>query len=123
MTTEQKNIEFVKKWGEDYWCDNGVGTLAAVLMWPREDGTILSTIRLEGLRDGLEDNAMLWMLREKVESLEGKTLTDPAQAQALAEGRALCNSGLLSPKINSAEDVEGLRVRAGNALSMLNMVR
>src|SRR6185295_4371854 len=62
----------VKKWGEDYWCDNGVGNLAAVLMWPHVTG-ILSTIRLEAMRDGLKDNALLWMLREKVDAMEGQT--------------------------------------------------
>jgi len=39
---------------------------------------------LEAMRDGLEDNTLLWMLRDKVAALEGKTLKDPAQAAALA---------------------------------------
>lgn len=109
----------VKKWGEDYWCDAGVGNLSAVLMWPHETG-ILSTIRLEAMRDGLEDNALLWMLREKVEAMEGKTPADPAQAAALAKARALCTSGPLAPKINSLDDLERIRLEAGEALSVLN---
>jgi len=109
----------VAQWGEDYWCDGGVGNLSAVLMWPHTTG-ILSTIRLEAMRDGLEDNTLLWMLRDKVAALEGKTLKDPAQAAALAEARALCGGGPLAPAIKSVEDLEKLRIRAGEALSVLN---
>jgi hypothetical protein len=111
----------VKDWGTDYWCDNGVGNLAAVLMWPSENG-ILSTIRLEALRDGLEDNTMLWMLREKVDALAGKTPSDPAQAKALVDARSMCNSGPLSDGIHSAEDVERLHEKVGNTLSLLNSI-
>ena len=109
----------VKKWGEDYWCDGGVGNLSAVLMWPHETG-ILSTIRLEAMRDGLEDNAMFWMLREKVESLAGKTPANPAHAAALTKARALCNGGPLAPQIRSVADLERIRIEAGEALSALN---
>jgi hypothetical protein len=108
----------VKKWGEDYWCDGGVGNLSAVMMWPHATG-ILSTIRLEALRDGIEDNAMLWMLRDKVEAMQGKTPSDPAQAAALAKARTLCSGEPLADRIRSAEDLERLRVEAGNALSAL----
>jgi len=112
----------VARWGEDYWCDAGVGNLAAVLMWPHESG-ILSTIRLEAMRDGLEDAAMLWMLRDKVEALKGRTLTDPVQARALAEARDLCESGPLGERIKSAQDIEQLRLRVGEALSALHGVK
>lgn len=103
----------VKKWGEDYWCDGGVGNLSAVLMWPHETG-ILSTIRLEAMRDGLEDNALLWMLREKVESL-----ASAAPNPALTKARALCGSPLAA-KISSVADLERIRLEAGDALSALN---
>jgi hypothetical protein len=109
----------VAKWGEDYWCDGGVGNLSAVLMWPHETG-ILSTIRLEAMRDGLEDNALLWLLREKVESLAGQTPIKPAHAAALAKARALCNGGPLAGKINSLADLQRIRTEAGDALSILN---
>lgn len=112
----------VTKWGEDYWVDAGVGNLSATLMWPHETG-ILSTIRLEAMRDGLEDNAMFWMLREKVEALKGKTLSDPAQAAALADARTLCSGEMLVPKIKSVEDLERLRNRVGEALSILNGIQ
>jgi len=103
----------VAKWGEDYWCDGGVGNLAAVLMWPHETG-ILSTIRLEALRDAIEDNALFWMLREKVQSLEGKPETD-----ALKKARALL-ADKVSPRINTVADLERLRIEAGETLSALN---
>jgi len=109
----------VTKWGEDYWCDGGVGNLAATLMWPHETG-ILSTIRLENLRDAIEDNALLWMLREKVESFEGKALTRPAQAKAIERARALLATAPLGEKIETVEDMDRLRIRAGEALSTLN---
>ena len=109
----------VKQWGTDYWCDNGVGNLAAVLMWPHETG-ILSTIRLEAMRDGLEDNALLWMLREKVEAMEGMTPATPAQIAALAKARALCHDGPLAAKIESLADLIRIRLEAGEALSALN---
>jgi hypothetical protein len=111
----------VTKWGEDYWCDGGVGNLSAVLMWPHETG-ILSTIRLEAMRDGLEDSTMLWMLRDKVAALAGKTLSDPAQAAALAKARALCGGAPLASGIKSAADLDRLRTEAGEALSVLNTV-
>jgi hypothetical protein len=88
-------------------------------MWPHETG-ILSTIRLEAMRDGLEDNALLWLLREKVDSLAGKVPQKPAQAAALAKARALCESGPLADKLNSLADLQRIRVEAGDALSTLN---
>ncbi len=110
----------VQKWGEDYWCDGGVGNLSAVLMWPHETG-ILSTIRLEAMRDGLEDNALLWLLREKVEALESKPApTAPEKIAALTKARALCHGGPLGAKIGSIEDLERIRSEAGEALSVLN---
>ena len=111
----------VKQWGTDYWCDGGVGNLAAVLMWPHETG-ILSTIRLEAMRDGLEDNALLWMLREKVEAMAGKTPSTPAQAEALAKARALCHDGPLAAKTESLAGLARIRNEAGEALSALNTV-
>jgi hypothetical protein len=109
----------VAKWGEDYWCDGGVGNLSAVLMWPHETG-ILSTIRLEAMRDGLEDNALLWLLREKVDSLAGQTPKQPAHAAALAKARALCGGAPLADRINSLADLQRIRSEAGDALSTLN---
>jgi len=106
-------------WGEDPWCDAGVGNLAAVLMWPHETG-ILSTIRLEALRDAIEDNALFWMLREKVTALEGQALPSGAQAEALKAAQALCHQGPVSERIKSLEDLERLRIEAGEALSALN---
>jgi hypothetical protein len=111
----------VNKWGEDYWCDAGVGTLNAVLMWPTEHG-ILSTIRLEAMRDGLEDNCMLWMLREKVESLAGKTPADSKAAEALEDARKLCSSGSVADQIKSGEDADRLHQRVGDLLSALQNV-
>lgn len=109
----------VKKWGEDYWCDGGVGNLSAVLMWPHETG-ILSTIRLEAMRDGLEDNALLWMLREKVEALAGEEPGRSVQGEALTKARALCEGGPLAARINSIADLQRIRIEAGEALSTLN---
>jgi hypothetical protein len=109
----------VKVWGEDYWCDAGVGNLAAVIMWPHGDG-ILSTIRLEAMRDGLEDNAMLWMLRDKVAVLQGKQMNNPEAAKALDDARAMCSGEPLWSTLKSAEDVQRLHERVGNTLSVLN---
>lgn len=108
-----KNWSGVKKWGEDYWCDGGVGNLSAVLMWPHETG-ILSTIRLENLRDAVEDNALFWMLREKVKAMDGKPETE-----ALKKARALLATKV-SAAINTVADLERLRIEAGEALSALN---
>jgi len=103
----------VAKWGEDYWCDGGVGNLAAVLMWPHETG-ILSTIRLEALRDAIEDNALFWMLREKVASLEGTPET-----QALNTARALV-AAPLAQDVHTLDQLDSLRRAAGDLLSALN---
>lgn len=65
---------------------------------------------------------MLWMLRDKVAALAGKTLSDPAQAAALAKARALCGGAPLASGIKSAADLDRLRTEAGEALSVLNTV-
>jgi hypothetical protein len=88
-------------------------------MWPHETG-ILSTIRLEAMRDGLEDNALLWLLREKVDSLAGKAPEKPAHAAALAKARGLCEGDPLAARINSLADLQRIRAEAGAALSVLN---
>ena len=111
-----KNWGGVTKWGEDYWCDGGVGNLSAVLMWPHQTG-VLSSIRLEALRDAVEDNALFWMLREKVKSMDGKPET-----AALKSARALLASKV-SARINTVADLERLRIEAGEALSALNSGR
>lgn len=114
----RKTTDFEK----DPWNDHGVGNLSAVLMWPHETG-ILSTIRLEAMRDGLEDATALWMLRDKVKALEGISPADPAQARALQEARELCKAGPLAPKIKSAQDMDALRNQVGDLLSTLNTLQ
>jgi hypothetical protein len=109
----------ITKWGEDYWSDAGVANLGAVLMWPHESG-LLSTIRLEALRDAIEDNALFWMLREKVNALEKAAPKDRMQAVALQKARTLCSQTSLSDAVNSTEDLERLRVEVGETLSALN---
>lgn len=111
----------IAKWGEDYWSDSGVANLGAVLMWPDERG-LLSTIRLEAMRDAIEDNALFWMLRDKVKSLEGKSLANPAHAAALQTARQLCELQSVSDTINSPADLERVRRQAGDALSVLNQL-
>jgi hypothetical protein len=109
----------VTKWYEDFWCDAGVGNLAAVLMWPHETG-ILSTIRLEALRDAIEDNAVLWMLREKLEAWDGREPADAVTAAALGRARDLCSGSPLSDRIDSVASLQALRLQAGETLSALN---
>lgn len=111
----------ITKWGEDYWSDAGVANLGAVLMWPDERG-LLSTIRLEALRDAIEDNALFWLLREKVESLREKTLQNPAEVAALEKARKLCSQASLSDAINSSAELERVRVEVGETLSVLNQI-
>jgi hypothetical protein len=107
-----------KEWGKDWWADGGVGNLSACIMWPHETG-ILSTIRLEAMRDALEDGTLLWSLRERVESLRDARPTDPQHAKALDDARKFCQ-GPLTPRIQSADDVETLRREAGGLMSALN---
>jgi len=109
----------IKDWKESIWNDHGVGNLEAILMWPHETG-ILSTIRLEAMRDGLEDNALLWMLREKVAALQGIAPKDAAHAKALEAARALCESGPLAPNLKTIANLLRVRREAGEALSILN---
>ncbi|HWL52851.1 MAG TPA: hypothetical protein VNQ90_10470 [Chthoniobacteraceae bacterium] len=114
-----KQWKGVTDWGRDYWCDAGTGNLAAVLMWPHGE-VVLSTIRLEALRAAIEDNMLFWMLREKVEQLKGSTPKDPAHVAALKKGVELCNSGRLSERAGSLDELEQLRRQAGETLSVLN---
>jgi len=111
----------IKDWKESIWNDHDVGNLEAILTWPHETG-ILSTIRLEAMRDGLEDNAALWMLREKITALKDTPPNDVVKTKALEEARKLCTAGPLAPTIKSVEDMDALRLRVGELLSKLNEI-
>jgi len=59
-----------------FWEYNGDGSF----LCPGPDGP-LATIRLENMRDGIEDNEYLWLLGQEIERL--KKLKSPASAHAL----------------------------------------
>ena len=92
----QTNIEIHKQWPDAAWKShifhistgkrkykNGMGNL----VYPGPDGALCASLRLENLRDGLEDHEYLCALRDAVEGLE-KTETAPARS-LLADARAL----------------------------------
>ncbi|MBN1459496.1 MAG: DUF4091 domain-containing protein [Armatimonadetes bacterium] len=71
---------FVENWGGKHNVYNGDGQL----IYPGSDGTALSSIRLEALRDGLEDYEYLWLLRKGVRLLEAAEI----EPQLCAEGKS-----------------------------------
>jgi hypothetical protein len=111
-----KNWVTVLDWGKNWWCDCGAGNLLSTLIWHHPKG-ILSTIRLESVRDGIEDNALFQMLRSEIK----KESSDPAKAKLIAKARKLLNEKLAT-KVSSDEDIENIRRSAGDILSEINTI-
>jgi len=81
---------FVNHWGGRTNKFNGDGHL----LYPGPDGTALSSVRLEALRDGMEDYEYLWLLGKAVEKLRGKSEHEAlaAQASQLLAGQPIVTS-------------------------------
>jgi len=109
----------VTKWYEDFWCDGGVGNLSATLIWPHETG-LLSSLGLEALRDAIEDNALFWMLREKLGRVNPDAPLTPEQRRAMELARNLCQGDPFAAQITDMNELIRLRRQAGEALSVLN---
>ena len=114
-----KNWVGILDWGTDWWSDNGAANLSAALIWHHETG-LLSTIRLEALRDGIEDHALFHMLKEKVHALTRQGTAATAILPALDEARQFLALGKISERPRSAADLERIRREAGDLLSRLN---
>ena len=69
---------FVENWRGKQNVYNGDGQL----IYPGPGGTALSSIRLEALRDGLEDYEYLWLLRKGVRMLEAAEVEPELCAEA-----------------------------------------
>ena len=63
-------------------------------MYPGPNGTVLASIRLENLRDGIEDYEMLALLRERVARAKAQGRDVSAAEKALAIDPAVCRPDL-----------------------------
>lgn len=106
---------FVSRWGHQY---NGDGHL----IYPGPNGTALSSIRLEALRDGMEDYEYVWLIEKGVERLEkmGRRPELVTEARQWLEGQSVVRSftewchepeALLAAR----EELADLIVRVGRA--------
>lgn len=102
------------EWGKDWWADPGVGNLEASIIWKKDGGGYLPTIRLEALRDSIEDYTVYSMLKKRVENPRA---TD--NAKALQHAKAVINSAP-GKRIKTDADVDAVRNEIGEALSALN---
>ena len=84
------SANFVNHWGGRTNRFNGDGHL----IYPGPDGTALSSVRLEALRDGMEDYEYLWLLGKGVETLRSKGNHEAlaAEASELLEDQAIVKS-------------------------------
>jgi len=84
------SANFVNHWGGRSNKFNGDGHL----LYPGPDGTALSSLRLEALRDGMEDYEYLWLLGKGIEKLrsqgEGEDLA--AEASSFLSGQSIVES-------------------------------
>jgi hypothetical protein len=78
------------------WKANTFGTYNGdgYLVYPGPNGSVLSSIRLECLRDGIEDYEMLALLRERVNAAKAKGADVSAAEKLLAIGDAICRADL-----------------------------
>jgi hypothetical protein len=88
------------------------------LLYPGPDLQPLSSVRLENLRDGIEDYEYLWLLRDNVQKLRkagrgSKTLLDAAD-KALAIDDALCQD-----LTHYSQDPAALRAARRNLASLI----
>lgn len=105
--------------GKTDWLQKGQGTRTAwklqqphgdgLLMYPGADGTPLSSLRLESIRDGLEDYEYLNALAEKAK-------TNPAAASLLKQATETLVTGVTSYEKDPAKLLE-LRLKIGRLLS------
>jgi hypothetical protein len=127
-------------WGLDWWADNlkteprwplsewdpaswrndaGVAHNGdGYLLYPGPDLQPLSSVRLENLRDGIEDYEYLWLLRDNVQKLRkagkgSKPLLDAAD-KALAIDDALCQD-----LTHCSQDPAALRAARRNLASLI----
>lgn len=113
-----KNWRDILDWGKDWWSDNGGANLASTLIWHHPTG-LLSTIRLEALRSGIEDNTMLQLLRRKCMELDSDKNLSPDLKDKLQSAKGFMES-INVRNINSSTVLEDLRDTCGDMLSELN---
>jgi hypothetical protein len=113
-----KNWRDILDWGNDWWSDNGGANLASALIWHHPTG-LLSTIRLESFRNGVEDNTMLRLLRQRCNELAADKNLPPDLSNKVKEAEKILE-GIKVKNINSGSTLETMRNAAGEALSDLN---
>jgi hypothetical protein len=75
-----------QRWPNRPWFPAGWGD--GYLIYPGPDGRPLSSIRLEVIRDGLEDYEYLYLLKQRVEARKAKKQATPHDLAWMAEAEA-----------------------------------
>ena len=89
------NVDGDKRWPEVPWnpARSGVRNGEVGRIYPGPDATPLPSVRLENMRDGIEDYDVMWLLREQARKLPEGSQTRLATEKLIDETiRALCPS-------------------------------
>jgi hypothetical protein len=115
-----KNWVSINKWGEDWWSDSGAENLSATLIWHHPKG-LLSTLRLEALRDGIEDFTLFSLLKTKIHELTSiKHAIDADLSQNLKKAISFFEGPPLWTRPESGDELVQIRNIAAEILASLN---
>jgi hypothetical protein len=115
------NVKGDKRWPEAPWdpARSGVRNGEDGRMYPGPDATPLPSVRLENMRDGIEDYDLLWLLRDRARRLPADDRRRLATEKLIEDTiRALCPSRAHFER--DPAKVLALHERLGLALERLN---
>ncbi len=100
--------------------NNGDG----LLIWPGKDKTPYPSIRLEMIRDGIEDYEYLALLKRQINRVANMKTVDPATAELLVKALKLTTvPNYISKRLNNftkrPEDIEHRRAQIGDMIEKL----
>ena len=102
------------RWTEDVYEKNWTsGNYMGCAVYPSPNG-ICTSIRMETLRDGVEDYDYLALLRGKVEQAE-----QGRDAEAVQDARAILEDVGLSDRVGTVRDLHAMRDRVGDLIERL----
>ncbi len=106
------------RWTDDLYEKNWTtGNYMGSVVYPGPSG-ITTSIRLETLRDAIEDYDYLAILRDAVKQAAGK-----AAADQIAAAKAIVEDPKLSEKVKTTDDLHAMRDRIADLIEKLNAPR
>jgi hypothetical protein len=104
------------RWTDDVYKKNWTtGNYMGCVVYPGPSG-ITTSIRLETLRDGVEDYDYLTLLRQAVEAAKKKT----SSAAAVKEAEAILDDPKLAERVKTTESLHAMRDRIADLIDKLN---